>query len=68
MSKIVVDAKKCISAGDCARVAGEVFRQNPDDGLVVLIQESPPEELMPKARRAAKLCPAVAIRIEESKS
>lgn len=45
--------------------APEVFDQRDEDGVVVLLNENPPAEYAEGARRAAALCPAMAIQIEE---
>ena len=37
--RIKVDATKCIGAGLCVVAAPEVFSQNEDDGLVIVLQE-----------------------------
>jgi len=45
--------------------AAEVFDQNDDDGVVVLLIPEPSPELADGARKAAAACPAMAISIEE---
>jgi len=45
--------------------AGEVFDQRDDDGVVVLLIDSPRPDQAENARRAAAACPALAIDIEE---
>jgi ferredoxin len=61
---ISVDLQACIGAGQCALVAAELFDQD-DDGLVVLLDEAPDGSLLAAARRAASLCPARAIALQE---
>lgn len=63
--KIVIDEEKCVAAGQCVGAAGEVFDQRDEDGIVVLLNPSPPAELEDDARHAAAVCPALAILIEE---
>jgi ferredoxin len=63
--KVAVDQDKCVSSGQCVLNAGEVFDQRDDDGVVVLLKESPPLELAENTRNAAAACPALAIDIEE---
>ena len=46
-------------------VVDEVFDQREDDGIVVLLDDSPSEDLADGVREAASMCPALAIRIEE---
>jgi ferredoxin len=63
--RITVDHDKCIGAGNCVESARETFDQRDEDGLVVLLEINPPEEHHDSARKAAQLCPALAITIEE---
>ncbi len=63
--KIVIDEEKCVAAGQCVGAAGEVFDQRDEDGIVVLLNPSPSAELADDVRRAAAVCPALAIVIEE---
>ena len=63
--KVAVDEDLCIGAGQCVLVAPQIFDQD-DRGLVILLDATPPPALHEAARKAAKLCPARAITIEES--
>jgi ferredoxin len=63
--KVIVDQDKCVSSGMCVLNAAEVFDQNDDDGVVVLLVEHPGPEHAEDARKAAAACPALAITIEE---
>jgi ferredoxin len=65
--RVLVDVNKCIGAGQCVRAAATVFAQNDDDGLVVLLNEQPSDDLLAQVKNAARLCPARAIVVEESK-
>lgn len=62
--RIIADTDVCVGAGQCALVAGTVFDQD-DDGIVDLLEAHPGAENEPAVRRAAALCPARAITIEE---
>ncbi|NUW42028.1 ferredoxin [Nonomuraea rhodomycinica] len=62
---ITVDAGKCCGAGQCVLLAPDVFDQNEDDGIVVLLDATPPEALRAAVREAADVCPAAAITVEE---
>jgi len=62
--KVHVDGDLCIGAGQCVLVAPQIFDQD-DRGLVILLDATPPPPLHEAARKAAKLCPARAITIEE---
>lgn len=62
--RIIADTDVCVGAGQCALVAGGVFDQD-DDGIVELLEPHPHAEDEPAVRRAAALCPARAITLEE---
>lgn len=63
--KVTVNQNACASSGNCVMNAPEVFDQRDDDGVVVLLEETPGADLAEGARRAAAACPALAIHIEE---
>ncbi|MGV0645770.1 ferredoxin [Mycolicibacterium sp. XJ2546] len=63
--KITVDQDKCVSSGQCVLNAGEVFDQRDDDGVVVLLNDSPDGDDADNAHKAAAACPALAIQIEK---
>ncbi|MFD3943717.1 ferredoxin [Streptomyces sp. NPDC058579] len=56
-----VDRDRCAGAGMCALTAPEVFDQDDEEGLVVLLHPTPSPEHRAAARMAAGLCPAEAI-------
>lgn len=64
--KISVDEDKCCSAGTCVMLAPEVFDQRDEDGIVILLDAEPPEDLYETVREAANVCPAAAIMLSES--
>ncbi|MDR3662794.1 MAG: ferredoxin [Mycobacterium sp.] len=63
--KVIVDQDKCVSSGQCVRNAIAVFDQRDDDGVVILLNDSPPADQFDNVRRAAADCPAAAIEIKE---
>jgi ferredoxin len=63
--KVTVDQDKCVSSGMCVMNAADVFDQNDDDGVVVLLVPEPGPEHAEGARKAAAACPALAIHIED---
>lgn len=63
-----VDRDRCIGAGMCAMTAPEVFDQDPDDGLVLLLDTAPPQAQQAAARMAAGVCPSGAITLHEPDS
>nr|WP_171904240.1 ferredoxin [Streptomyces abyssalis] len=59
--RIGVHRGRCAGAGMCALTAPEVFDQDDEEGLVVLLQSAPGPGRRAAARMAAGLCPAGAI-------
>jgi ferredoxin len=43
----------------------EVFDQREDDGVAILLEETPGAELLDGVREAVAICPAAAIRLVE---
>lgn len=58
-----VDQDSCISAGQCVVAAPSVFDQRDEDGVVVLLTATPPDEAAAGVTHAAAVCPAQAIRV-----
>jgi ferredoxin len=63
--RVVVDQDRCVSSGQCVLNATEVFDQRDDDGVVLLLTDSPTTAQAADVRNAAAACPALAIDIEE---
>ena len=63
--RVIVDTEKCIASGNCVMNAPDVFDQREEDGIVVLLSEHPTPEQADAARQAARVCPAMAILVEE---
>ncbi|MET7425119.1 ferredoxin [Dactylosporangium sp. NPDC005555] len=63
MMRVEVDTDKCIGSGVCALVAGDVFDQRDDDGVVILLAERPAEEHHDSVYEAATRCPAAVIEV-----
>ncbi len=62
--KVVVDFSKCELHGLCVETAPELF-QIDDDGVLHVLNETPPESLRAKVVTAVRECPTGAISIEE---
>ena len=62
--RIIADTSACVGAGQCALVAGGLFDQDAD-GIVVVHNAEPGPADRAAARRAASLCPARAIKVED---
>ncbi|MEV0148765.1 MULTISPECIES: ferredoxin [unclassified Nonomuraea] len=63
--KITIDQDKCVASGQCVTAAMDVFDQRDEDGIVILLDPTPPAELADDVRQAAAVCPALAIHVEE---
>ena len=61
--RVTVDQDRCIAAGQCAAAAPDVFDQRDEDGVVVLVKAAPDAAEEDAVRRAAGVCPALAIQI-----
>jgi ferredoxin len=61
---VAVDRDRCCSAGHCVIEAPEVFDQDERDGVVVLLDSTPPASLQGAVQSAARQCPSRAITLE----
>ncbi|MBU2668088.1 ferredoxin [Actinoplanes bogorensis] len=64
--RIEFDEPKCVAAGQCAMVAPDVFDQRDDDGVAVVLDDTPGPGQHEVVREAAAVCPAAAIHLIES--
>jgi ferredoxin len=62
--RIRADKTVCTGAGNCVRIAPDWFDQSVDDGIVVILNEDPPNELAELMRDVVDACPTGAIDIE----
>jgi ferredoxin len=64
MVKVRADQDVCCGAGQCVMLGPEIFDQDEDNGLVIVLDPEPATpELQAKARHAAAVCPAAAITV-----
>ncbi len=63
--RVHINQEKCCGAGQCVLAAPSIFDQRDNDGVVILLNENPPESARAEVEQAVRLCPAVAIRIED---
>jgi ferredoxin len=61
--KISVDTEKCCGAGQCVLVAPEIFDQD-EDGIVILLDPAPSDDLRDAVQDAIAICPADVIQVE----
>ncbi|RYF60799.1 MAG: ferredoxin [Comamonadaceae bacterium] len=65
MLRITIDRAKCIAAGQCVLKSPEVFDQDEQDGIVILLNANPPDSLKESVKLAARVCPSEAIVVHE---
>lgn len=63
--KVTVDQEKCCAGGNCVMLAPDVFDQREEDGVVVLLTDTPPADTHDAVREAADVCPGAAIFLSE---
>jgi ferredoxin len=62
--RVIHDPDQCANLGMCEGIEPGVFEIG-DDGMLVLLQSSPPESLRASVEAAAASCPTGALRIED---
>ena len=63
--EVIADREVCIGSGNCALAAPEVFDQDDDMGLVVVLTPELSPEHATAVRDAVARCPSGALRIVE---
>jgi len=63
--QVSVTDTKCVAAGQCVLLAPEVFDQREEDGVVILLDETPGPALHDAVRESAMVCPAAAIHLAQ---
>ena len=61
--KVTTHTDRCIASGACVLASPQVFDQD-EDGIVVLLDEEPPEAEHASVQEAARACPAMVIDVE----
>lgn len=65
MLRVEINEGRCVGSGQCAMNAPEVFAQDDDEGLVMVLDATPPDALHDAVREAELVCPTGAILIIE---
>jgi ferredoxin len=63
--RVIVDVEKCIASGSCVIADSDVFDQREEDGIVILLNDSPSAEHRDSVMNAARVCPAMAITVKD---
>ncbi|HJE59675.1 MAG TPA: ferredoxin [Nocardiopsis listeri] len=61
--RVELDEPKCVASGQCVVEAPDVFDQRDEDGVAVVLDPHPPEELHDEVSEAVAICPAAALRL-----
>lgn len=64
--RITTRTERCVSTGQCVLAAPDVFDQDDDQGLVVVLAPEPAAAHQESARQAVEACPTRAIELTES--
>ena len=62
--KVQADRDVCIQSGNCVMVSGDLFDQD-DDGIVVVLVAEVPGGEEDHAREAVKMCPSQALQLTD---
>jgi len=62
--RLEIDYDKCIASGVCAQIAPGVFAVD-DEGMIVVLDTSPGDELREVVEEAAAACPACVITVAD---
>lgn len=65
-ARVELDEPRCVASGQCVMSAPEVFDQRDEDGVAVVLDETPAEDLLDGVREAVAICPAAALRLVET--
>lgn len=63
--KVSIDRGRCVGSGNCVYIAPDIFSQDDDDGMVILLTEQPGASLSEAVAEAARQCPSMAIQLKE---
>jgi ferredoxin len=62
--KVILEQDKCVASGQCVTAAEKVFDQRDEDGIAVLLNDTPGPEQEAEVRQAAAVCPVLAIHVQ----
>jgi ferredoxin len=62
--RVVIDTARCLGNARCVAAAPDVFDVDDDEGVVILLQASPPADRTVDVELAVRSCPTGALQIE----
>ena len=63
--RVIADREGCATSSLCVYNVPEVFDQDEEDGLVVVLDANPPADLHEDVRDAVRSCPTQSLRLFE---
>ena len=63
--RVKLDLSRCAGYGNCVDASPEVFRMSDSEDIAEILIAEPGPELQESVRKAARVCPAQAIIIED---
>jgi ferredoxin len=63
--RVGIDLSRCAGYGNCIEAAPDVFDMSDDADVAVVLIENPGPEYAEQVRKAARVCPAEAVIVDE---
>ncbi len=63
--RVEIDLSRCAGYGNCIEAAPDVFDMSDDADVAVVLIENPGPEYAEQVRKAARVCPAEAVIVDE---
>jgi ferredoxin len=63
--RVGIDLSRCAGYGNCVEAAPDVFDMSDDADVAVVLIENPGPEYAQQVRKAARVCPAEAVIVDE---
>jgi ferredoxin len=63
--RVGIDLSRCAGYGNCIEAAPDVFDMSDDADVAVVLIENPGPEYAEHVRKAARVCPAEAVIVDE---
>lgn len=63
--RVGIDLSRCAGYGNCIEAAPDIFDMSDDADVAVVLIENPGPEYAEQVRKAARVCPAEAVIVDE---